>query len=57
MYIAELEKLKVTEASHKAFKNLDKRIESYLENLNTRFGLGDDGMTAGAEPSLGADAS
>jgi hypothetical protein len=34
----ELEKLKVAEASYKAFKNLDRRIGGYLKNLNTRFG-------------------
>jgi hypothetical protein len=55
--MAELEKLKVTETAHKAFKNLDKRIDNYLENLNTRFGLGDIGMTEGTERGLGADAS
>jgi hypothetical protein len=39
LYIAELERLKAADAKHKAFKNLDKRVEKYLEDLNMRFTL------------------
>lgn len=34
--MVELEKLKVADASYKAFKTLDRRIEGFLKGLNTR---------------------
>ena len=37
LYIVELEKLKVVEASYKAFKNLDMQIGGYLKNLDVWF--------------------
>jgi hypothetical protein len=46
----ELEKLKVAQASYKAFKNLDRRIGGYLKNLNMRFGHID------ADANVGTDA-
>ena len=39
LYITELEQLKAADAKHKAFKNLDKQVEKYLEDLNMRFML------------------
>lgn len=48
----ELEKLKVAEASHKAFKNLDTRIGEYLKNLDMRFGH----IDADADAGVGTDA-
>jgi len=36
LYMAELEKLKVADETHKAFKNLDKRISQFLHKLNER---------------------
>jgi hypothetical protein len=37
LYMAELEKLKAADSAHKAFKNIDNRLETYLSNLNMRF--------------------
>lgn len=37
LYMAELERLKAADAAHKAFTNLDTRIEKYLQDLNMRF--------------------
>lgn len=53
--MAEIEKLKVADKAYKAFKNLDRRIGSYLKNLNTRFGDEED-VDEGGEENLGADA-
>ena len=52
----ELEKLKVAEASHKAFKNLDTRIGEYLKNLDMRFGNIDANANANASVGVGTDA-
>ena len=38
LYMAELEKLKVADEAHKAFKNLDKRLTELLEYHNEHFG-------------------
>jgi hypothetical protein len=38
LYMGELEKLKVADETHKAFKNLDKRITGLLEYHNENFG-------------------
>ena len=38
LYMAELEKLKVADETHKAFKNLDKRLTELLEYHNEHFG-------------------
>ena len=35
--MAELEKLKAADLAHKAFKNLDNRLETYLKSLNMCF--------------------
>ena len=35
--MAAVEKLKLADSTHKAFKSLDGRIGNYLEKLNTRF--------------------
>jgi len=47
----ELEKLKVAEASYKAFKNLDRRIGGYVKNLNMLFEHID------ADADIGTDAA
>ena len=47
----ELEKLKVAEASHKAFKNLDTRIGEYIKNLDMQFG--NINANANADSSVG----
>ena len=38
LYMAELEKLKVADETHKAFKNLDKRLTKLLKHHNEHFG-------------------
>jgi len=35
--MAQVERLKLADSTHKAFKNLDERIGTYLEKLNMRF--------------------
>ena len=50
----ELEKLKVAEASHKAFKNIDTRIGEYIKNLDMQFGNID--ADANASVSVGTNA-
>ncbi len=51
----ELEKLKVAEASYKAFKNLDRRIGGYLKNLNMRFGHVDVNVDADVSTNVGTE--
>ena len=51
----ELEKLKVAEASHKAFKNLDTWIGEYLKNLDMRFGDIDANPNPNASLSVGTN--
>ena len=38
LYMAELEKLKVADETHKAFKNLDKCLTELLKHHNEHFG-------------------
>ena len=38
LYMAEIEKLALADANHKAFRNLDTRIEQYLLDINEHFG-------------------
>ena len=51
----ELEKLKVAEASHKAFKNLNTWIGEYLKNLDMWFGDINANANANASVSVGTD--
>ena len=53
LYIIELEKLKVAEASHKAFKDLDMQIGEYLKNIDIWFGHID--ANANASVSVSTD--
>jgi hypothetical protein len=63
LYMASLEKLKVSQASYKAFKNLDTRLKKYLVDLPKRFGPKDvkanvemaEDVEIAAEVASGAD--
>lgn len=58
LYMAEVEKLKVAQASEKAFRSLDRRLEQYLTNIAKRFRQGevDADVQMGAEEPIGTDA-
>ena len=53
--MAELEKLKVVEASYNAFNNLNQQLKDYLKNLSKQFGLIDPGADVSAD--VGAHSS
>jgi hypothetical protein len=51
LYLREFERLKAADAKQKAFKNLERRIDNYLEDLNMRFKLKEVPKDPVAEPS------
>jgi hypothetical protein len=59
--MAEFEKVKVTDATHKAFMNLDNRIQKYLKDLQARFtdpgSDADSSLNADADADADADAN
>ena len=53
LYMAELEKLKAADLAHKAFKNLNNCLETYLKSLNMHFT--DAGYMGKQSPHANAD--
>ena len=53
LYMAELEKLKAADLAHKAFKNLNNHLETYLKSLNMHFT--DAGYMGKQSPHANAD--